>query len=94
MARILVDPATIHRAADDCNATTKDLKSSFDRLKEDLSKLTNTWTGAAKDNYMKAQADWDNSFNDLTQLLAQIAIALPEIADGYTKTDKDVENLF
>ncbi|WP_326568128.1 WXG100 family type VII secretion target [Amycolatopsis rhabdoformis] len=94
MARILVDPATIHRAADDCNATTKDLKSSFDRLKDDLHKLTDTWSGDAKDNYMKAQQDWDDKFADLTQLLAQIAIALPEIADGYTKTDKDVQNLF
>jgi 6 kDa early secretory antigenic target len=94
MARILVDPATIHRAADDCKQTSKDLQNQFQQLQDDLHKLTNTWTGDAKDNYEKAQKDWNDQFAQLQQLLAQIAIALPEIADGYSATDRDVTNLF
>lgn len=94
MGRILVDPGTIHTAAEDCKSAGGELGAQFDNLKQDLNPLVNSWSGAAKDQYMSAQAEWDQKFDDLKQLLAQVAIALPEIADGYTKTDKDVENLF
>ncbi|WP_033291216.1 WXG100 family type VII secretion target [Amycolatopsis jejuensis] len=92
--RIVVDPGTIHRAADDCTATTKQLQVLFDRLKDDLNPLVHDWTGEAKDQYMQKQAAWDQKFADLKQLLAQIASALPQIADGYQSTDRSVQNLF
>ena len=91
---ILVNYATIHAAADDCNTTGGELQQAFDRLKGDLRPLVTTWTGSAKDQYDQAQRQWDQKFEDLKQVLAQIAAALPQIADGYQSTDKAVEGLF
>ncbi|WP_328606222.1 WXG100 family type VII secretion target [Amycolatopsis sp. NBC_00345] len=91
---IVVDYATIHAAADDCTSTGKELQQSFDTLKDDLNPLIQSWSGEAKDQYMNAQREWDQKFEDLKQVLAQIAAVLPQIADGYQSTDKGVQNLF
>lgn len=89
-----VDFATIHRAAQDCEDTTKQLQTQFDNLKNDLNPLKNTWTGDARTSYEAAQTQWDQKFDDLKQVLAKIAIALPQVADGYQSTDKGVQDLF
>jgi WXG100 family type VII secretion target len=94
MAELVVNYATIHAAAEDCNATGGELQHAFDRLKDDLKPLITTWTGSAKDQYDQAQRNWDQKFEDLKQVLAQIGAALPEIANGYQSTDKAVEGLF
>ncbi|MEU4668996.1 WXG100 family type VII secretion target [Amycolatopsis sp. NPDC023774] len=94
MGRILVDPATIYQAAEDCATAGTQLGAQFDQLKSDLNPLINSWSGEAQRQYMDAQAQWDQSFDDLKALLAQLTKALPEIADGYQRTDKDVTNLF
>ncbi|GAB3153024.1 WXG100 family type VII secretion target [Amycolatopsis sp. NPDC004378] len=93
-AGIKVNYATIRAAADDCQQTGGELQQAFDRLKDDLKPLITTWTGSAKDQYDQAQRTWDQSFEDLKQVLAQIAAALPQIADGYQATDNAVEGLF
>ncbi|GAA3538275.1 WXG100 family type VII secretion target [Amycolatopsis ultiminotia] len=92
--RIVVDPSTIHRAAEDCTATGTQLGNLFDHLKQDLNPLVTDWTGEAKDQYMQAQNEWDQKFDELKQLLAQVAAVLPQIADGYQSTDRNVQNLF
>jgi len=93
-AGIVVNYATIHAAAEDCNSTGNELQQAFDRLKDDLRPLVTTWTGSAKEQYDQAQRTWDQKFEDLKQVLAQIAAVLPEIADGYQQTDNAVEGLF
>ncbi|WP_410630037.1 WXG100 family type VII secretion target [Amycolatopsis sp. cmx-4-83] len=93
-AGIVVNYQTIHAAAEDCSTTGNELQQAFDRLKDDLKPLVTTWTGSAKDQYDQAQRNWDQKFEDLKQVLAQIAAALPQIADGYQSTDKAVEGLF
>jgi early secretory antigenic target protein ESAT-6 len=89
-----VDYGTIQRAAQDCEDTTKELQAKFDQLKQDLAPLVNSWQGDARDNYRAAQTQWDQQFDDLKQVLAKIAIALPQVADGYQATDKGVQDLF
>jgi len=90
---IKVSYATIHAAADDCQTTGGELQQAFDQLKDDLKPLIATWSGSAKDQYDQAQRTWDQKFEDLKQVLAQIAAALPQIADGYQSTDSAVEGL-
>jgi early secretory antigenic target protein ESAT-6 len=91
---IKVDYATIHGAADDCSSTVKQLGSQFDQLKSDLNPLITTWEGDAKDAYLNAQKQWDDKFADLSQLLAQVASVLPQIADGYQSNETGVTGLF
>ncbi|MEV6645182.1 WXG100 family type VII secretion target [Amycolatopsis sp. NPDC051758] len=93
-AGIVVNYATIRAAADDCTQTGGELQQAFDRLQDDLKPLVTTWTGSAKEQYDAAQRKWNEKFEDLKQVLAQIAAALPQIADGYQSTDSAVEGLF
>ncbi|WET80312.1 WXG100 family type VII secretion target [Amycolatopsis sp. QT-25] len=94
MTEMKVDYATIHAAADDCKSTGGELESLFGQLKSDLSPLVNTWDGDAKAAYMAAQQEWDNKFEELKQLLAQVAGVLPQLADGYQATEQGVTGLF
>ncbi|WP_370946462.1 WXG100 family type VII secretion target [Amycolatopsis sp. cg5] len=91
---ISVDYATIHAAADDCKNTGSELQGQFDQLMQDLSPLTHDWEGAAKEAYGVAQKQWNDAFEDLKQVLAQIASVLPQLADGYQGTESGVEQLF
>ncbi|RZQ64087.1 WXG100 family type VII secretion target [Amycolatopsis suaedae] len=94
MGEIKVDYATIERAAEDCRATEGELAALFDQLKQDLQPLISSWSGDAMTMYEQHQREWDNAFEELKVVLNQIAIALPEIRDGYQATDKGVEGLF
>lgn len=91
---MVVDFATIQRAADDCNDSGKELQQLFDQLKSDLAPLVNSWEGSAQSAYLQKQQEWDSSFEELKQLLAQIAGVLPQIADGYAGTESGVRDLF
>lgn len=91
---IKVDPATIHNASDHCKTAGNEIKGQFDTLVQQMKKLTDSWTGDAQDQWHARQDEWNKALEDLNALLARIAIALPEIADGYSKTDKDVMNMF
>jgi len=93
-ASIVVDYQTINTAAQDCKDTVTRLQGQFDDLKNYLSPLVNTWDGDAKLGYMDAQKQWDDKFADLSQLLAQVAAVLPQIADGYQGTETGVTALF
>lgn len=93
-AGIVVNYATIIRAGEDCDSTGADLQQQFDHLKDSLKPLITTWSGGAKDAYEQAQRTWDQSFEDLKQVLAQIGSALPQIAEGYKNTDKGASDLF
>lgn len=89
-----VDYNTIHTAADDCKKTGGELESLFGQLKSDLAPLVGTWTGDAQTAYLAAQAEWDKKFEELKQLLAQVAGVLPSLADGYQETERGVTGLF
>lgn len=89
-----VDYNTIHTAAEDCRSTGGELEALFGQLKSDLAPLVNTWGGDAQTAYLAAQTEWDNKFEELKQLLAQVAGVLPQLADGYQATEGNVTNLF
>ncbi|GHF88364.1 WXG100 family type VII secretion target [Amycolatopsis bartoniae] len=92
--RILVDPATIHNAADHCKSAGGEIQSQFETLEHQLKKLIDGWTGDAMDQWHARQQEWNKALEDMNSLLARIAIALPEIADGYQQTDTDVMKMF
>ncbi|GAB3486511.1 WXG100 family type VII secretion target [Amycolatopsis cihanbeyliensis] len=94
MSEILVDYNTINTAAEDCNKTGGELGSLFEDLKSKLNPLVTTWEGEAQAAYLEQQRQWDNAFEDMKQLLAQIAAVLPQIADGYQGTESGVTKMF
>ncbi|SFQ26241.1 WXG100 family type VII secretion target [Amycolatopsis arida] len=91
---IVVDYATIHTASEDCKNTGNELAALFDDLKSKLNPLISTWEGEAQQSYLQLQKEWDTSFEDMKQLLAQIAAVLPQIADGYQGTESGIQRMF
>jgi early secretory antigenic target protein ESAT-6 len=91
---IKVNYAIIQTAAEDCKSTGAELQHAFEQLVSDLSPLMSTWHGSAKDQYEECQRKWNHRLEDLKQVLAQIAVALPQIADGYQSTDNAVNAMF
>ncbi|ASR34121.1 type VII secretion protein [Prauserella marina] len=91
---IVVDYQTIHTAADDCKVTGGELRGLFEDLKGRLAPLVDSWQGEAQGAWQAVQAEWDTNLEDLEAVLAKIATALPQIADGYQSTDKAVQGFF
>ncbi|WP_199434392.1 WXG100 family type VII secretion target [Qaidamihabitans albus] len=91
---IVVDYATIHTAAEDCNKTGSELDALFEDLKSRLAPLVDTWSGEAMEAWQHVQNQWNQSLDEMKQVLAQIATALPQIADGYQSTDKGIQGMF
>lgn len=91
---IVVDYATIHQAADDCNKTGSELDALFEDLKSRIANFVASWDGPAQEAYGNLQLQWNNSLEEMKQVLAQIATALPQIADGYQETDKGIQGMF
>ncbi|PXY17191.1 WXG100 family type VII secretion target [Prauserella sp. PE36] len=91
---IVVDYATIHQAADDCNKTGGELDALFEDLKARLAPLVDSWSGEAMEAWQNVQNEWNTSLDEMKQVLAQIATALPQIADGYQSTDKGIQGMF
>ncbi len=94
MSEIAVNYGTIIKAGEDCDNTGTQLQHSFDSLKDSLKPLITNWSGSAKDAYGHAQAEWDKSFEELKQILAQLGSALPRIAESYKGTDDHATKLF
>lgn len=93
MSSMKVDYGTIHQAASDCSNTHKFLQSEFSDLQQKINTLMQSWDGTAQGQYKILQDDWNKNFHEMATLLNRIAIALPQIADGYQGTEKDVTNL-
>jgi len=89
-----VDYATIHQAAEDCNKTGGELENLFEKLKSDIAPLTDSWSGDAMDAWHQRQDEWNKALEDMKALLARIATALPQIADGYQSTDSGITKMF
>ncbi|WP_344414599.1 WXG100 family type VII secretion target [Amycolatopsis minnesotensis] len=89
-----VDYGIIHQAASDCSNTHKFLQDEFSDLQTKIGKLMEQWDGSAAEEYKgHLQAEWNKNFHEMSTLLNRIAIALPQIADGYQGTESDVTNL-
>jgi early secretory antigenic target protein ESAT-6 len=91
---IRVDYQTIVEAGDHCSKAGGQLKDLFDQLKSQLNPLVSTWQGDAQEAYQQRQHNWDKSFEEMTQVLAQIATALPQIAESYQSTEGRVTRSF
>ncbi|MEU6640977.1 WXG100 family type VII secretion target [Saccharomonospora sp. NPDC046836] len=91
---IVVDYNTIHTAAEDCTKTGSELDALFEDLKARLAPLTDSWSGDAMAAWQDVQNQWNTSLDEMKQVLAQIATALPQIADGYQSTDKGIQGMF
>lgn len=72
----LVTVGELESARESIAATWKDISQELAELKRYLKPIVDTWTGDASIAYQALQTQWDQSANDLNQVLNQIGVAL------------------
>ena len=66
----------VESARESITTTWKNIRQELEELKRYLKPKVETWTGDASIAYQTLQAQWDQSANDLNQVLNQISVAL------------------
>lgn len=74
--RIQVTFGELGNAQGSIQTTWTNISRELDDLKRYLQPLVATWSGDASTAYQAEQAKWDQSANDLNQVLNQIGVAL------------------
>jgi WXG100 family type VII secretion target len=70
--QLTVDFATLADAESAADRTVTELEEHLARLRTDVARLTESWTGPAADAYQRYQQEWDRAADDLKGALAQL----------------------
>jgi 6 kDa early secretory antigenic target len=73
----------VESARESITTTWKNISQELEELKRYLKPMVETWTGDASIAYQTLQAQWDQSANDLNQVLNQIGVALGTSNENY-----------
>ena len=74
-------------AQSDVSGTASRITTQLDDLRRFLQPMVATWEGAAAQDYLVRQKQWDTAAADLTAVLAQIGVALGAANDGYRQAE-------
>ena len=83
MSEILVTFGELENARSSIQTTWTNISREMEDLKRFLQPMVGTWTGEASTAYQAHQAKWDQSANDLNQVLNQIGVALGTSNENY-----------
>jgi WXG100 family type VII secretion target len=86
--RILVTFGAINEAAMDTDGIASQIAAQLSDLKNYLAPLVASWSGEASSDFQALQAKWDNSADDLNQVLRQISQSLRAAGDSYLNTER------
>jgi WXG100 family type VII secretion target len=92
--QIKVSFSAIDTAASDTDTIATNLGQQLDDLKSFISPLVASWTGEAATSYQALQKQWDNSADQLNQILRQIAAALRTSNQNYTTAETANANIW
>lgn len=85
--QIFVTFGELQATQEHVQSTVSSVNTALSDLKSYLQPMVSTWTGSAADNYNALQAKWDQSANDLNQVLAAIGRALGQANEGFQTTE-------
>lgn len=88
MAEIKVTFGVLDAASGDVRGTAVRITSQLDELKRMLAPLVATWDGAAAEEYLRVQRQWDTSAANLATVLGQVATALNAANDSYRQVER------
>ena len=87
MSSVVVTFAALEQAAADIRALNARLADMQSGLKRDISPVTESWSGDAREGYLVQQASWDQNAQGLQDALNGIADGLMRAADAYRQTE-------
>ncbi len=72
----------------DMNTTNNNITHALADMETNVEKSIQEWTGAARDAYYAAKAQWNQSANDMAMYLQQARTTLLQISDNYGTTEQ------
>jgi WXG100 family type VII secretion target len=91
---IKVSFAAIEEAGTNIRSTFSKMTQELDDLKSKLAPLSEAYTGAAKDAWFQVQKDWNDSQDQMNQVLSSIGTAVSQAAQDYQGTEHGVSRLW
>ena len=85
---IKVDFGAISNLAGQVDAQVHQIESQLETLKSAIQKLGMEWEGSANESFKAVQNNWNQSADDLNQVLARIATAVHAAHDAYQNTEQ------
>ncbi|HYS39423.1 MAG TPA: WXG100 family type VII secretion target [Pseudonocardiaceae bacterium] len=86
--QIKVDFGAISNLASGIDTQVHNIENQLEQLRAGIQKLAIDWAGGAQDAFHAVQQNWNNSANDLEQVLARIATAVHTAHDSYHQTEQ------
>jgi len=83
-----VNHAGLDTAAQDLQATVKEIDDRLNRLESELAPLRSDWVGQAQQAYTAAKARWDAAILAMTELLDQTGRMVQESNSEYLAADR------
>jgi WXG100 family type VII secretion target len=91
---IKVDFGAISNLASGIDTQVHNIEGQLEQLRAAIQKLALEWEGGAQDAFHAVQQNWNNSANDLTQVLNRIATAVHTAHDSYRQTETSNTNVW
>lgn len=84
---INVNFGAIDSLASGIDGQVKAIENQLETLRSAIQKLAQEWEGGANEAFTAVQRNWDQSANDLTNVLNRIAIAVHQANSAYRDTE-------
>jgi early secretory antigenic target protein ESAT-6 len=91
---IKVDFGAISNLASGIDTQVHNIEAQLEQLRAGIQKLSVEWIGGAQDAFRAVQTNWNNSADDLTQILNRIATAVHSAHDSYRQTETSNTNVW
>lgn len=84
---IAVNFGAVSNLASVVDGQVKQIEGELETLKAAIQKLAQEWQGGANEAFQAVQNNWNQSADDLNQVLAKIATAVHAAHDAYQQTE-------
>ena len=85
---IAIDPSEMRAIINDYNADSQSVQDVISRMDSRINQLEAIWTGQASSAYAARYYEFKPGFDNMRQLIADIATALSQATDAFEQTDQ------
>lgn len=88
------DDGKMSEAEADLRLAYRQIKENLENLEKDLEKTLGQWESEAREYYDDARRQWNEGAAGLNDILAQLGVAVGNIRENYTATEKNNASIF
>ena len=85
---IAIEPGEMRAIINDYNTDSQSVQDVISRMDSRINQLEAIWTGQASSAYVARYHEFKPGFDNMRQLIADIATALSQATDAFEQTDQ------